>query len=312
MNRLLWAMALMLALSLPAACNANPAPAPTPKAGASGGLTPSATGIKVIFHPDYLRVYSFDWAAEAGRIQAILQELQGFYEFVQPEPAKEEDMRAVHTQSLIGRTFLDPGEVLAHGAAGGTSPFTGELYKIAPLAAGGAILAAELAVEGEVTFALIRPPGHHASADYSYGECYLNNIAIAVTKLLDEKKIERALIVDFDRHPGDGTEAIFRDDRRVTYYHLPFLPEDRIQQLKGLEDFLKEKTDYDILAVSAGFDGAKAEGGVLETEDFTAIGKLLKEAAERNSGGKRFAVMEGGYNQQVLGKNVRAFLEGFE
>jgi len=302
----------MLALSLPAACNAKAAPAPTPEAPASGVLTPSASGIKIVFHPDYLLVYSFDWAAEAGRIQAILHELQGFYEFVKPEPASQEDMRAVHTQSLIGRTFLDPGEVLATGAAGGTSPFTGELYKIAPLAAGGAILAAELAVQGQVTFGLIRPPGHHASADYSYGECYLNNIAIAVTKLLNEKKIERALIVDFDVHPGDGTEAIFRDDGRVTYYGI--LPGDRIQQLKGMEDFLKEKTDYDILAVSAGFDGAEAEGGggVLETEDFTTIGKLLKEAAERNSGGRRFAVLEGGYNQEVLGKNVKAFLEGFE
>ncbi|MFH1482793.1 MAG: histone deacetylase family protein [Chloroflexota bacterium] len=304
----------MLALSLPAACSAKAAPAPTPKAGASGGLTPSATGIKVIFHPDYLLVYSFDPAAEAGRIQAILQELQGFYEFVKPEPAKEEDIRAVHTQSLIGRTFLDPGEVLAHGAAGGASPFTGELYRIAPLAAGGAILAAELAVQGQVTFALIRPPGSHASADSSYGHCYLNNIAIAVAKLLDEKKIERALIVDFDVHPGDGTEAIFRDDGRVTFYDLPSELEDRTQQLESLEDFLKGKTDYDILAVSAGFDGAKEEGGagVLETEDFTTIGRLLKEAAERNSGGKRFAVLEGGYNQQVLGKNVKAFLEGFE
>jgi acetoin utilization deacetylase AcuC-like enzyme len=66
------------------------------------------------------------------------------------------------------------------------------------------------------------------------------------------------------------------------------------------------------LAVSAGFDGGKEDlGGIFEIQDYTTIGALLKKAAERNSGGRRFAVLEGGYNQNVLGKNVKAFLEGF-
>jgi acetoin utilization deacetylase AcuC-like enzyme len=298
MNRLLRAMVLVLVLGLPVSCSAQAARA----------------GLTVVFHPDYMLVYSFDPAAEPGRIQCILDEIRGSYRFVQPEPASLEDMRRVHTQSLIDRTFLDPGWVLRDISAGGESPFTGECYKIAPLAAGGAILAAELAVQGQVTFGLIRPPGHHANVDSTYGNCYLNNIAIAVAKLLYEKKVERVLIVDFDVHPGDGTQAIFRDDSRVTFYNMPSQLGDRTQELGALEAFLKETTGYDILAVSAGFDGAKAEGGagVFETEDYTTIGRLLKEAAERNSQGKRFAVLEGGYNQQVLGKNVKAFLEGFE
>ena len=296
----------------------TPTPAPTPEVPAP--LTPQATKIKVIFHPDYQKVYSQDPDAAPGRMEAILKELEGFYDFVKPEPACEEDLRRVHTQRLIDSVKLDP-----------------QLYEVASLSAGGAILAGELAVKGEVTFGLIRPPGHHASPNNSSNYCYFNNIAIAVRKLLDEKKIERALIVDFDLHFGNGTADIFRDDSRVTYYYLPevgkvllepppgessvetnldylYKPEeDRIPQLQALEEYLKNTTGYDILAVSAGFDGGKEDwGGIFEIEDYRSIGILLKEAAEKNCQGRRFAVLEGGYNHQVLGKNVKAFLEGFQ
>ena len=309
MNKLLSVMALMLAFSAPVAGIAESVLPLASKAEAPGRLTSSATGIKIVFHPAYQRVYALDPAAEPGRMESILGELQGVYEFVQPKSAKDKDITKVHTQSLLDRTFLDPEKETGPGAG---PLYSGRLDEIARLAAGGAILAAELAVAGEVVFGLIRPPGHHASYDQTYGHTYLNNIAIAVRKLLDEKKIERALIVDFDLHPGDGTESIFRDDRRVTYYWLP-VEGDRTQQLETLEEYLKEATDYDILAVSAGFDRGKEDwGGIFEIEDFRTIGQLLKGAAERNSQGKRFAVLEGGYNPQVLGKNVKAFLEGFE
>ncbi|MBU2008375.1 MAG: histone deacetylase family protein [Chloroflexi bacterium] len=253
-------------------------------------------------------------------MEAILEELEGFYDFVKPEPTSEEDLRRVHTQRLIDFVKLDP-----------------QLYEVASLSAGGAILAGELAVKGEVTFGLIRPPGHHASPNNSSNYCYFNNIAIAVKKLLDEKKIGRALIVDIDLHFGNGTAEIFRNDSRVTYYYLPMVgrdalrpppgeswvetgatylykpEEDRIPQLQALEEYLKNATGYDILAVSAGFDRAKeGRGRIFEVEDYGTIGKLLKEAAERNCQGKRFAVLEGGYNQEVLGENVEAFLEEFQ
>ncbi len=323
MTGLLWGMALILLLSLPAACVTRsalapaqksgipppPAPTSTPKAEVPGGLTPSAAKVKIVFHPIFRQLYSTDPAAAPGRMLAILNELQGVYDFVQPEPAREEDLRRVHTQRLVDCTKWSPERELGQDLL---RFYSGELYDIAALAAGGAILAAELAAAGEVAFALVRPPGHHASADHSSGYCYLNNIAIAVARLLDEKKTESVLIVDFDLHPGNGTADIFRDDRRVTYYWLP-VEGDRTQQLESLEDYLKEKTDFDILAVSAGFDRAKEGwGGMLEIGDYRTIGKLLKEAAKRNCQGRRFGVLEGGYAQRVLGKNVKAFLEGFE
>ena len=309
MKGLLWSMALLLLLGLPVACmpalppdgpnpstpKVTPTPKPTLNPGEPRPQTPQIKGVIVVFHPAYLRVYNQEPAAAPGRIEAILKELQGVPDFIftEPLPAGEEDLRSVHTQRHIDSVKLNP-----------------QLYEVARLAAGGAILASEVAMAGDVSFALIRPPGHHASPDSSLGDCYFNNIAVAVKKLLDEKKIQRALIVDFDLHFGNGTHDIFLNDPRVTYFHVE--GGDRIQQLQKLEAFLSQTEGYDILAVSAGFDGGKQDwGGIFEIQDYTTMGTLLKKAAERNAGGRRFAVLEGGYNHQVLGKNVKAFLEGF-
>ena len=280
--------------------NATPTPGATPPTPGETRLpTPQQKGVIVVYHPIYLTVYSEEAAARPGRIEAILKELQGVpgFIFTEPEPAKVEDIRRVHTQAQIDRVKMNDD---------------GFLYQIALLSAGGAVLASEVAMAGEVSFGLIRPPGHHASPDSSWGFCYFNNIAVAVAKLLDEKKIQSALIVDFDLHFGDGTVNIFKDDPRVTYFNVVAQEGDRTLLLQTLEAFLSRTKGYDILAVSAGFDAGKEDWGrIFEIQDYTTMGTLLKRAAERNSGGKRFAVLEGGYNQNVLGKNVKAFLDGF-
>jgi len=296
MKGLLWATALMLVIGQSAACVPAPATGQTLTPTPSFTPTPQREPVIVVFHPDYLRVYANEWAAVPGRMESILKEIQGApgFLFVEPERATEEDLRIVHPQAHIEAIRLE-GMVL---------------YDTALLAVGGAILASEIAMAGRVSFGLIRPPGHHASPERYWGFCYFSNIAIAVKKLLDEGRIKRALIVDFDLHFGDGTNNIFLHDPRVTYFHLE--EGDRVQQLEKLGKFLSRTEGYDLLAVSAGFDKGKLDwGGLFEISDYTTIGTLLKKAAERNSGGKRFAVLEGGYNQVVLGKNVRAFLEGF-
>src|SRR4030042_1033954 len=85
-------------------------------------------------------------------------------------------------------------------------------------AAGGAIKAAQIAMEGEVSFGLIRPPGHHASPDGCWGFCFFNNIAVALARLQSEDLIENALILDFDLHFGDGTNNIF-EGSAIKYFH---------------------------------------------------------------------------------------------
>ncbi|NOY11199.1 MAG: histone deacetylase family protein, partial [Archaeoglobi archaeon] len=119
--------------------------------------------MKVVFHPEFYRVYTSDPAAEAGRMEAIVEEIKDF-EFVEPEPAGEEDILLVHTARHLE---------WVKGMH--------EVYGVALLAAGGAILAARISFS-EPAFAAIRPPGHHASPDSSWGFCYFNNVAIAVRK----------------------------------------------------------------------------------------------------------------------------------
>ena len=133
--------------------------------------------MKIIYHPQYLEIYSSDPASKSGRIEAILKELQGHYAFIEPRPAAEEDIQRVHSVHHIRSIQEDS-----------------ELYEIACLAAGGAIMAAETALTGEPAFGLIRPPGHHASSEHCWGFCFFNNIAVALAKLRQEKKIIYAAV----------------------------------------------------------------------------------------------------------------------
>ena len=93
------------------------------------------------------------------------------------------------------------------------------VYEIALLAVGGAVKAAELAMQGEPDFALIRPPGHHASSNSSWGFCYFNNVAIAVERLRTKGEINKAVIVDIDLHYGDGSASIFSSSPQMTYFN---------------------------------------------------------------------------------------------
>jgi len=248
--------------------------------------------VKVVYHEKYTAVYSSDPAAAPGRIESIYNELCGLFRFVEPEPAGEEDLELVHWRGHID-------SVSKHGL----------VYEVARLAVGGAIKAAELAMEGEPAFGLIRPPGHHASRDHSWGFCYFNNIAISIEKLRREGRIKKALIVDIDLHFGDGTANIFAGTPEVAYCHPS--GGSREDYLIDLSRNLTSKRDCDIVAVSAGFDRHQQDwGGTLRTEDYFTIGKRIKEFAERVCGGRRYAVLEGGYNHAVLGKSVRALTEG--
>jgi len=253
------------------------------------------SSLKVVYHSRYREVYSSDPASAPGRIECVFDELKGHFDFVEPEPASEQDVLLVHGQNHLER-------VQSYGLT----------HEIALLAVGGAVKASKLAMSGEPAFGLIRPPGHHASRDSSWGFCYFNNVAVAVEKLRVEGLITSAVIVDFDLHYGDGTASIFASVPEVAYFH----PEGggRESYLDEVKRFVGARREpFDVLAVSAGFDRHEQDwGGLLKTEDYGTIGKMLNLFAQSKCGGRRFAVLEGGYNHAVLGRNVKAFLDGFK
>jgi acetoin utilization deacetylase AcuC-like enzyme len=244
--------------------------------------------LKVVFHDDFKRSYTLDPAAAAGRMEAILDVIKDRVDFVTAVPADEEDIAAVHTKYHIEN-------VRRMG-----------IYDIAALAAGGAIQAATIGLE-EPCFGLIRPPGHHASANSCWGFCYFNNMAIALEKLRREGKIKNAFILDFDLHFGDGTVNILGGKGYATIFNPS--SSSRGEFLKMVAKNLPAE-GVDIIGVSAGFDYAKEDwGGVLEESDYTEIGQMVREAARKCIAGC-FGILEGGYNYKVLGHNCMAFLEG--
>ena len=244
--------------------------------------------MKVFFHSDFYKVYASEPAAAAGRMEAVTDCLGKRFAMFQAVAAEVKDIETVHSARHIAR-------VRQQG-----------LYDIAALAAGGAVQAAVAGLDGPA-FALIRPPGHHASSESSWGFCYFNNMAVAINRLLTDNLIKTAAVLDFDLHFGDGTVNILAGNNAVHICN----PEDtgRKAYLETVEAFLKELR-VDIIGVSAGFDNHEKDwGGLLTTDDYFTMGQMVKETAVKTQAGY-FGILEGGYNHKVLGQNVLAFLEG--
>lgn len=255
--------------------------------------------MKIIFHQDYIDYfgYSADPAADQGRIKPIMKEIKKKtdYEIVKPEPATEEDILRAHTERHLNQ--------ISHSE---------NLYYISSLAAGGAIKTAEIAYDNkEPTFGVIRPPGHHASRDSCWGFCFFNNMSIALNKLIADKKIKTAFILDFDLHTGDGVINILGQNPNIKI--LNPRSHSREAYIDEIEEAFKSLSNIDILAACAGFDEYELDwGGKLTTEDYKTIGGLMKKYSLELCEGRRFALLEGGYYFEHLGINVVSFCKGFE
>jgi len=156
-----------------------------------------------------------------ARLNAVEDALHacGLYDLLQHHEAPRatvEQLTRVHplgyVEDLANRS---PAEGLAH-----IDPDTWmcpDTFEAALRAAGANILATDLVLSGQAAraFCNVRPPGHHAERALAMGFCFFNNVAVAARHALEQHGLERVAILDFDVHLGNGTEDIFRDDRRV-------------------------------------------------------------------------------------------------
>lgn len=134
---------------------------------------------------------------------------------LKPAPASMDDLLRIHS-----RKYLDEFRALSDTTGGELGDYAGfgpGAFEIAALSAGGVIEAALAVARGAVTrsFALVRPPGHHAERHRARGYCLLANIPIAVDRLRAEGLAERIAIIDWDVHHGNGAQSIYYDDPNV-------------------------------------------------------------------------------------------------
>jgi acetoin utilization deacetylase AcuC-like enzyme len=214
-------------------------------------------------------------------------------------------------------------------------------FRAAYASAQTAISAAEDVLAGaRASFALCRPPGHHAYADRCSGFCYLNNAAIAAEVL--RGKFMRAAIIDFDTHHGDGTQAIFyhradvfygsvHTDPSAYYPHfagyadetgagqgeganlnlpLPFSAGDPefIAANQRLVDAAKAH-GCDVLILSAGWDAHRDDPLSklsVSTDAYARIGELCGKL-----GMPTLIVQEGGYSLEAVAAASKAFMQAF-
>ncbi len=220
------------------------------------------------------------------RVVSICAALGGIAEFHEPRPCSDEELLRCHSPSLIADVKGHPG-----------------IFRVATLSAGGAVTAARMALE-EPTFALIRPPGHHAGRNFNGGFCFFNNMTVALYSLKAAGLIRKALIVDIDLHYGNGTFDIVKDDTDFVFRNISAIKRDGFYN--QVEEALSHASDVDMVGCSAGFDTYLRDwGGLLFTDDFRKIGSMIAA-----SNPCFFSILEGGYYIPDLGTNVRAYLEG--
>jgi len=244
------------------------------------------------------------------------------YDFLEPEPATEDDLLRVHDGDYLWN--LRKG--LAEDA---DTPAYDNIYEFARLSAGGALLAARIC-----GFSLMRPPGHHAGVFgaalgvATRGFCYVNNMAVAVKSLG-----KPTLILDVDGHHGNGTQEVFLGDPKVVHVsihrhpHYPGtgfrsegnclnfpLPADigEKRYLETLDRALSTVKDIDrfgVVGVSAGFDTYMGDLASLGLTDNT-YWQVGKRIAALNK--PTFFLLEGGYMGEKVGKGIDQLLKGFE
>lgn len=304
--------------------------------------------VGLVYHPEYLKHDTGYHPENKDRLINIIDYLKTSdinqrLIYLEPVTAPVEVVNLVHPGHYIemirracenNKRSIDPDTIIC--------PVS---YKVALLAVGGMLRAIDAVMNNEVerSFALVRPPGHHAEPNRGMGFCLFNNIAIGTKYAQSKYQVKRILIVDFDVHHGNGTQMVFYDDPSVLFFSIhqyPFYPGTGSQNEKGIgagEDltinvplsaksgdkeyeeafkrYLLEpamKFKPELIMVSAGFDAHEDDpvGGMRLTKDgYRRITRVICDLARDNCQSKIVSTLEGGYNLKVLPSLIETYLD---
>jgi acetoin utilization deacetylase AcuC-like enzyme len=269
------------------------------------------------------------------RIAAVLEALRApallpFIQWHEAAPATREPLAAVHAAA-----YLDVLERMAGGGGGllDADTIMGPRSWESVLAAAGVALAAvERGLQGGTAFGATRPPGHHALAGRAMGFCFVNNVVVAA-RHAQRLGRARVLIVDWDVHHGNGTQALVETDdsiRYVSMHQYPWYPGTGAASERGIGniftvprppglpratyrrdllaavDAALENWRPDLLLVSAGFDSLAGDplgGFTLEPEDMAQWTTAFRE---RVAPAPVVGILEGGYHLERLAAGAQA------
>jgi len=233
------------------------------------------------------------------------------------------DLVARETQSVRGPRYLSTGDVVVDAGSAAA----------ARRAAGGAIAAVEACAAGEPVFALVRPPGHHAEPDRGMGFCIYNNVAVAA-RHFQAVAGGRVLVVDFDYHHGNGTQAVAGNGLSYVSTHAhPAYPgtgrhsyrlgadlvvnaplpavgistEAFVAAWEGLLPAVAAEARPDLIIVSAGFDYVAGDPvGDLGVSVAAAgpLASIITRAAAEHANGRVAYTLEGGYLLDALTDSI--------
>ncbi len=287
----------------------------------------------------------WDHPEHVGRLRAIPRALrydQALFEALQHHEgrhATEDELALAHDCDYIAKVRdmaqsgggrLDPDTVVSEGS-----------WDAATAGTGCVLDGVDMAFDGRAprSFSAVRPPGHHALRDRAMGFCLFGNVAIAAHYALATKACERVLIVDWDVHHGNGTQALVEHEPRIhfvsmhqwpwypgtgaaddrgphgTVWNVPMAPSlpssQYVEALVRAVDAAAEGFAPDLILLSAGFDcleGDPLGAFTLTLDDIDTLTRALVERADRWCGGRLVSAMEGGYAPDPVAQAVLVHL----
>ncbi|MBN2517490.1 MAG: histone deacetylase [Candidatus Altiarchaeota archaeon] len=276
--------------------------------------------MKFVYHPLFLRHDTGMHPENPGRFELILRTLKNKGGLVEPKTG-ERYIKLAHSPEYVDkvRDICDMGG----GYLDVDTPVSAESYKAACYAVGAAIEASELG-----GFALVRPPGHHATYDQGMGFCIFNNMAISALRLANKGK--KVFILDVDIHHGNGTQdLVFGKDNIMflSIHQSPLYPGTGLFSEGNCFNFpLKPNTtdrgymevldnevlprlakfDPDVVGVSVGFDAYHKDVGWVAGNHFLLTKQTYLKINGILSQYKTFYVLEGGYNPSSIVEGIEA------